>query len=117
MRSFPTRFFGVACYGQQAGAAFGELTATSLMIAEKFGKDHKNVLRAIEKVDCSEKFSRLNFEPCSYTNNNNRQMPMYRVTRDGFVYLVTGFTGKKAAECARFIELIHGKASGRRFFQ
>lgn len=76
----------------------GESRTTSLLVAEKFGKQHKNVLRAIEKLDCSEEFRRLNFEPTSYIDQWNRTQESYELTRDGFSFLVMGFTGKKAAE-------------------
>jgi hypothetical protein len=38
-------------------------TTTSLIVAEKFGKRHKHVLQAIERLECSEGFQRLNFQP------------------------------------------------------
>ena len=39
---------------------------TSLDVAETFGKEHKNVLKDIREMDCSEEFGRLNFELSSY---------------------------------------------------
>ena len=36
---------------------------TSLAVAKFFNKQHKNILQAIEKIECSEEFSRLNFQP------------------------------------------------------
>lgn len=57
---------------------------TSLDIAETFGKEHKNVLRDIETLRCSEEFNRLNFEPISYADAMNRQQKAYAMTRDGF---------------------------------
>ncbi len=38
------------------------LTTTSRKVAEFFGKEHKNVLRDIENIGCSENFRKLNFE-------------------------------------------------------
>lgn len=72
---------------------------TSLMVADKFDKHHKNVLRNIEFIlqKCPDKeFGRLNFEPSSYLNEQNKTQPMYKMTRDGFALLVRGFTGEKA---------------------
>lgn len=73
---------------------------TSLAIAEHFGKQHKNILRDIEALiaECPEDFARLNFEPSSYTNEQNKQQPMYHVFFDGFMLLVMGYTGKKALQ-------------------
>lgn len=41
----------------------GHATTTSLIVAEAFGKLHKNVQRAIRDMECSDEFNRLNFEP------------------------------------------------------
>ncbi len=76
----------------------GKVNTTSLDVAEKFSKEHKNVLRDIEKIECSQAFRRLNFEPSSYKNEQNKKQPMFRITRDGFAILVMGFTGKKAMQ-------------------
>ncbi|HGJ5904495.1 MAG TPA: Rha family transcriptional regulator [Arsenophonus apicola] len=77
-----------------------KVITTSLDVANYFGKRHDNVLRAIEDLDCSEKFTALNFEVC-YKNNelqNGKPQKYYEMTKDGFVFLVMGFTGKKAAQ-------------------
>lgn len=69
---------------------------TSLDVAETFGKDHKNVLRDIRELECSEEFNRLNFELTSYKDSMNRSQDMYYMTRDGFTLLAMGYTGEKA---------------------
>jgi len=75
----------------------GVVKTTSLQIAAYFEKQHKNVLRDIQSLDCSEEFNRLNFEPVKYTDEKGELRPMYNVTKDGFVFLVMGYRGKKAA--------------------
>ncbi|MEL6258997.1 MAG: Rha family transcriptional regulator, partial [Pseudomonadota bacterium] len=80
-------------YADDAGNAWTD----SLVLAEDFEKDHKNVLRAIDALECSDDFARLNFEPCSYSKQG-REFPMVRMTRDGFTFLAMGFTGPKAAQ-------------------
>lgn len=75
----------------------GKLTTTSKNVSEVFGKEHKNVLRDIEKLECSEEFRQLNFELSSYTNGQNKSHKMYIMTQDGWSFLVMGFTGEKAA--------------------
>lgn len=40
-----------------------QLMTTSMKVAEVFGKDHKNVLRDIDKVVCSDEFRQSNFGP------------------------------------------------------
>lgn len=75
---------------------------TSKKVAWKFEKKHENVLRAIENLEVSGNFHQLNFELMV----KNKELPQggatktkeYIITRDGFVFLVMGFTGKKAAK-------------------
>lgn len=78
------------------------VVTTSLQVAEYFGKEHKNVLKAIREIDCDPHFTQLNFEPCMYIselkNGVKRELPMYYITRDGFTLLAMGFTGKKAMQ-------------------
>lgn len=69
----------------------------SLKVAEYFHKRHKNIIRDIENLECSKEFNELNFEPIKYKDSRGRFKPAYRITKDGFVFLVMGFTGKKAA--------------------
>ncbi|NVO00014.1 MAG: Rha family transcriptional regulator [Geobacteraceae bacterium] len=70
----------------------------SQIVAEVFGKEHKNVLRSINNLDCSEEFGRLNFEPSSYVNEQGKVQPMYYLTKNGFTFLVMGYTGAEAAK-------------------
>lgn len=74
---------------------------TSMRVAEVFGKEHYNVMKAIKSLDCSEEFRVVNFNASKidYQNGNiKKQLPMYYITRDGFMFLVMGFTGKTAAK-------------------
>ena len=75
---------------------------TSLLVAEKFNKKHKDVLKALRNLDCSERFFRRNFAPRLHTtsgpNNSSREYQMYQITRDGFAFLAMGFTGHEAAQ-------------------
>lgn len=74
----------------------GELWTTSLLVAEKFGKQHKDVLRAIEKKPCSDEFRQRNFAPAEYLDEQSKPRRMYRLSRDGFALVVMGFTGESA---------------------
>ena len=71
---------------------------SSRMVAEKFGKIHKNVIRNIQGIECSEEFNRLNFELVNYKDAKGEKRPEYIITKDGFTFLVMGFTGKEAAK-------------------
>lgn len=74
-----------------------QIVVSSRDIASSFEKQHKNVLRDIENVDCSEIFRKSNFGLSKY-KSGRRSYKQYLISRDGFAFLVMGFTGKKAAE-------------------
>ena len=77
-----------------------EVVTSSIKVAEVFGKQHKDVLKAVKSLDISEEFRERNFalSKIDYQNGNiKKQLPMYYITRDGFMFLVMGFTGKTAA--------------------
>lgn len=71
---------------------------TSLDVAETFGKEHKRVLQDIRELRCSEEFGKHNFVPSSYTSVQNKELPMYYITRDGFTLLAMGYNGEKAMQ-------------------
>lgn len=75
----------------------GRFICDSRDIASHFGKQHKNVLRDIDKVlDELGEFGRLNFEPSSYLNEQGKRQRSFSLTRDGFTILAMGFTGEAA---------------------
>lgn len=75
----------------------GRFVCDSRDIAVHFGKQHKNVLRDIDKVlEELGEFGRLNFEPSSYRNDQNKVQRAFLLTRDGFTILAMGFTGAEA---------------------
>lgn len=77
----------------------GNDVTTSLIVAQVFGKNHKDVLRDIEKLSCSEDFRVRNFAHTPYTHPQNGQVyHYYEMTKDGFSFLVMGYTGAKAGE-------------------
>jgi Rha family phage regulatory protein len=97
----------------------GQPMTTSRRVAQMFGKEHKNVLRSVERLlpDLPEEFSRLNFEPRTYTDDRGKEQPEYLLTQDGFLMLAMGFTGRTAIHWrATFIKAFNalGKALRRR---
>lgn len=70
----------------------------SRRVAKGFGRKHKNVLRAIDKLDCDAQFSRLNFKPSTYLDQRGKEQREVLMTRDGFTFLIMGFTGQRAAK-------------------
>ena len=79
----------------------GLVRVDSRFVADRFGKEHKNVLRIINGI-CSEEsgysweFTELNFEPSRYFDSTGRKLPCYMLTREGFAVVVMGFTGPEA---------------------
>lgn len=75
---------------------------SSRLVAQKFEKRHANILRDIENLECSQEFKGLNFEFSLKTrelhNGGHKKEGEYIITRDGFTFLVMGFTGKRAAQ-------------------
>lgn len=55
------------------------------------------MLAKITAVECSEEFTELNFKPSTYLDATGRSLPCFNMTKDGFTFLVMGFSGKKAA--------------------
>ena len=70
---------------------------SSLQVAQEFKKEHNHVLRDIRELDCSEDFNQSNFGRVNYTDEKCEKRPMFLMTRDGFMFLVMGYRGKKAA--------------------
>lgn len=75
----------------------GVQKTNSKNVADVFGKTHRDVLRDIKKLDCSEDFRARNFAQSSYISKQNKELQCFDMTRDGFAFLCMGYTGKKAA--------------------
>lgn len=76
-----------------------QAVTSSLQVAQTFGKQHKNVVQAIEnKISTAENSALLEnmFVEGQYTASNGKSNPMYYMNRDGFAFIVMGFTGHKA---------------------
>lgn len=76
----------------------GKAITNSLVVAEKFGKQHKNIMQAIKELITSAEKSANLFVESEYPDAYGRMQPMYIMNRDGFSLLVMGFTGGKALE-------------------
>lgn len=75
----------------------GQAFCSSRQVADEFGKRHDNVLQDIRNLDCSREFTALNFQESKYQDSTGRRNNEYLMTKDGFVFLVMGYRGKKAA--------------------
>ncbi len=74
----------------------GILMTTSKVIADTFGKKHRDVMRDIAALKCSDDFRVRNFAQSYYVSSQNKNIQCYDITRDGFTILCMGFTGEKA---------------------
>lgn len=74
-----------------------KLMTDSRKVAKHFKKRHGDVLRAYEKLECSEDFSRRNFGLAEYIDAQGKPRRSVEMTKDGFMFLAMGFTGKEAA--------------------
>ena len=98
----------------------GKPVVTSKQVADHFGKQHRNVLVDIKNLlSDSGEFGELNFLLTTYISSQNKELPCYEMTRDGFTLLAMGYTGKDAllwkvkyieAFNAMERELLHGNA-------
>lgn len=71
---------------------------SSRQVAEKFGKNHFDVLRALTAKLQSVNGDRLSkhFSKSEYKDASGKANTMYLMDRDGFSFLVMSFTGEKA---------------------
>ena len=74
----------------------GKPFCDSLQVAETFGKEHGHVLRDIRELECSSEFWQSNFGESNY-KSRGKKYPKLLMTKDGFTFLVMGYTGKEAA--------------------
>lgn len=78
-----------------------QAVTTSLQVAEVFGKNHRDVLEAIQnKISSAENSAQYDsmFAQGEYKDKSGKRNKMYYMNRDGFTFIAFGFTGKKADE-------------------
>lgn len=73
-----------------------KIITDTLTIARVFGKPHKDVLKAIRDLNTPDNFNGRNFSLVDYLDKKGERRPMYEVTKNGFMFLVMGFNGRKA---------------------
>ena len=77
----------------------GKVFVTSNMVADRFGKAHRSVMRNVRCIiELHPDFGAHNFVRTSYTTSQNKTHECFEMTRDGFAMLAMGFTGREAAE-------------------
>lgn len=75
-----------------------EPVCSSLQVAEKFGKEHRNVLQNVDNLIAENPAVKSMFKLSSYKADNGQSYRQFYMNRDGFSLLVMGFTGKKALD-------------------
>ena len=75
-----------------------EPVCSSLQVAEKFGKEHRNVLQNVDNLLAENPAVKSMFKLSSYKADNGQSYRQFYMNRDGFSLLVMGFTGKKALD-------------------
>ena len=74
-----------------------QVITTSLLVAETFEKEHRNVLKAIRKLMSATNVAVAQmFDETTYVNEQGKEQPMFFMNRDGFTLLAMGFSGEKA---------------------
>ena len=76
----------------------GEVVVSSKQIADYFGKIHRDVMKVIKTLNCSDEFRVRNFSQSSYTSSQNKVLNCFNMTKDGFTMVAMGFGGEKAME-------------------
>lgn len=76
----------------------GHILTNSLLVAAKFGKNHRDVMRSIRELLSSAQNCAHLFVESTYPDSQRKMQPMYIMNRDGFSLLVMGFTGEKALQ-------------------
>lgn len=76
----------------------GQPLTNSVLVAEKFGKKHYNVIQAIKKLTIENSIVKNMFVETTYLSGKQQDQPMYIMNRDGFTLLAMGFTGQKALQ-------------------
>ncbi len=73
-----------------------KIVTDSRRVANAFDKRHGDVLRAVDRLDCGDEFWRRNFASRDYIDDRGKRWRLVEMTKDGFMFLVMGFTGKQA---------------------
>lgn len=75
----------------------GRPMADSRDVAAAFDREHKVVLRSYRNLECSDDFRRRNFAPFKIKDLTGESLSHVLMTKNGFSFLVLGFTGAAAA--------------------
>lgn len=72
----------------------------SLIVAQQFKIRHSLVVKNIRKILENFDSAHVHFEQTEFKDVTGRQFPMFEMNREGFMYLLIYFSGKKLQKCA-----------------
>lgn len=81
----------------------GAPTTTSVLIADLFGRPHKNVLQSLDGLIVDGTIDRLDFKPIFYTDEMNREQRAYQLSERAALISMPFIGGKKSREGQRIL--------------
>lgn len=76
----------------------GQPVVTTDVIANEFGRQHKNVLQDVRSLVESGHLGELDFKPSSYMSKQRKELPCYELTERGFLIVMPFIGGEKAKD-------------------
>jgi Rha family phage regulatory protein len=70
----------------------------TLVVANEFGRSHKNVLQRIRQLAEQGTLTELDFKPSEYTDPTGRKLPVYELTERGFLIAMPFIGGRKSQQ-------------------
>lgn len=64
----------------------------------EYRREHKEILRTIRELKCSEEFRGDHYSPSNYVDSRGKTQPCIIMDRDGFTMLIMGFTDPKSVK-------------------
>jgi phage regulator Rha-like protein len=81
----------------------GKPTTTSLLIADLFGRHHRNVIRSIDRLIENRVIDALSVERISYQDSMNREQVAYRISERESLIVMPFIGGRRAEEGQRVL--------------
>ena len=73
----------------------GKIYTFSYEVADFFDKNHKDILRDIRAILSKDKNLAAHFCAARFTDRRGQKQPCYRISEEGFGFLITKYTGSK----------------------
>lgn len=93
--------------------ANGKPAVSSKVVADEFGREHKNLMQNLRSLIDSGHLGELDFKSSSYIDKQNKTQPAYELTERGFL-IAMPFFGIKTHKKGKKTAFLRGK--NRYFF-